>query len=219
MKGMTLHDMVRVASQLRLSTRALRAEMSNLHKLRLPCVLHWDHNHFVVLTRVGKRAVTIHDPALGARKIPLEEVSRRFTGIALEAWPAEGFERKTERARIRILDIVRRTEGFAAAAVQILLMSLFVEIIVIATPIGFQLVLDEVIVADDRNLLVLIALGLGLSCLPGGYGLHPLLGHHGRRCQAHLAVEDGPVRPLAAPASQLLRTAPCGRPGFALYLS
>ena len=75
--------------------------MSNLNELRLPCVLHWDHNHFVVLTRVGKRAVTIHDPALGARKIPLEEVSRRFTGIALEAWPAEGFERKTERARIR----------------------------------------------------------------------------------------------------------------------
>ena len=90
MKGMTMHDMVRVASQLRLSTRALRAEMSNLNKLRLPCVLHWDHNHFVVLTRVGKRAVTIHDPALGARKIPLEEVSRRFTGIALEAWPAVG---------------------------------------------------------------------------------------------------------------------------------
>src|SRR3954453_5283793 len=42
MKGMTMHDMVRVASQLRLSTRALRAEMSSLNKLRLPCVLHWD---------------------------------------------------------------------------------------------------------------------------------------------------------------------------------
>jgi ATP-binding cassette, subfamily B, bacterial CvaB/MchF/RaxB len=162
MKGMTMHDMVRVASQLRLSTRALRAEMSNLDQLRLPCVLHWDHNHFVVLTRVGRRVVTIHDPALGARKIPLEEVTRRFTGIALEVWPAHGFERKTERARIRLLDIMGRTEGFAAAAIQILAMSLFIEIVVIATPIGFQLVLDEVIVADDRNLLVLIALGLGL---------------------------------------------------------
>ncbi|MGV2184589.1 hypothetical protein [Rhizobium rhizogenes] len=27
--------------------------------MRLPCVLHWDHNHFVVLTRVGVRGVTI----------------------------------------------------------------------------------------------------------------------------------------------------------------
>jgi ATP-binding cassette subfamily B protein RaxB len=162
MKGMTMHDMVRVASQLRLSTRALRAEMSNLYQLCLPCVLHWDHNHFVVLTQVGKRSLTIHDPALGARKISLDEVSRRFTGIALEAWPAHGFERKTERARVRIFDIVRRTEGFASTALQILMMSLFIETMVIATPLGFQIVLDEVVVADDSDLLVLIALGLGL---------------------------------------------------------
>jgi ATP-binding cassette subfamily B protein RaxB len=162
LKGMTLHDIVRLAAQMRLSTRALRAEMSHLKELRLPCILHWDHNHFVVLTKVGRRTVTIHDPAQGRRKIPLEEVGRRFTGIVLEAWPTEGFERKTERARIRLFDIVRHTEGFAAAATQILLISLFLESIVIATPIGFQLVLDEVIVANDYNLLVLIALGFGL---------------------------------------------------------
>jgi ATP-binding cassette subfamily B protein RaxB len=162
LKGMTMHDMLRVASQLRLSTRALRAEMSNLSQVRLPCILHWDHKHFVVLTRVDKHTAVIHDPALGKRKISTEEVSRRFTGIVLEAWPAEGFERKTERARIRLLNLIWRTEGFAAATAQILMMSLLLEIISIGIPIGFQLVLDEVIVANDRNLLVLIALALGL---------------------------------------------------------
>ena len=110
LKGMTLHDIVRLAAQMRLSTRALRVEMSHLKQLRLPCILHWDHSHFVVLTKVGRRTVTIHDPALGRRKILLEEVGRRFTGIVLEAWPTEGFERKTERARIRLFEIVRHTE-------------------------------------------------------------------------------------------------------------
>lgn len=162
LKGMTLHDVVRVASQLRLSTRALRVEMSHLKQLRLPCILHWDHSHFVVLTGVGARAAIIHDPASGRRKITLEEVSRRFTGVALEAWATEDFERKTERARIRVFDLLRRTEGFAFATIQILAMSLFLELIVIATPLAFQLILDDVIVADDRSLLVLIALGLGL---------------------------------------------------------
>jgi ATP-binding cassette, subfamily B, bacterial CvaB/MchF/RaxB len=161
-KGMTLHDIVRIASQLKLSTRALRAEMSNLDELKLPCILHWDHSHFVVLTGVSRRTMTIHDPALGRRKVTAEEVSRRFTGVVLEAWPTEKFERKTERARIRVLDLRSRTEGFAAAVAQIAIMSLLIEIIIIATPIGFQLVLDEVIVANDQNLLVLIALGLGL---------------------------------------------------------
>src|SRR4051812_48481718 len=46
LKGMTLHDVVRLAAQLRLSTRALRADISSLKQLRLPCMLHWDHKHF-----------------------------------------------------------------------------------------------------------------------------------------------------------------------------
>jgi ATP-binding cassette, subfamily B, bacterial CvaB/MchF/RaxB len=162
LKGMTLHDIVRVAAQLRLSTRALRLDMVHLKQLRLPCILHWEHSHFVVLTRVGARSVTIHDPAFGRRQVAVEQVSQQFTGIALEAWATKGFERKTERVRIRAFDILRRTEGFGAAAAQILVMSLALEAIIIAIPLAFQLVLDDVIVTDDRRLLMLIAFGLGL---------------------------------------------------------
>jgi ATP-binding cassette subfamily B protein RaxB len=147
---------------LRLATRALRAEVAHLRRLRLPCILHWDHNHFVVLTAVRAGSMVIHDPAVGRRDVPLPEVDKRFTGIALEAWPTQGFEAKTERARVRIWDLMRRTNGFAAAATQVLMMSLIIEAIVIAIPIGFQMVLDDVVVADDRDLLTLIVLALGL---------------------------------------------------------
>jgi ATP-binding cassette subfamily B protein RaxB len=162
LRGTTLHDLVRMASSMRLATRALRAELPHLRRLRLPCILHWDHNHFVVLTRVRARRMVIHDPGVGRRNVPVQEVNKRFTGIVLEAWPTEGFERKTERARVRILDLLRRTDGFAAVAAQVLTMSLVLEAIGIAIPIAFQLVLDDVVVSDDRDLLTLIALGLGL---------------------------------------------------------
>jgi ATP-binding cassette, subfamily B, bacterial CvaB/MchF/RaxB len=162
LRGTTLHDLVRIASNMRLATRALRAELPHLRRLRLPCILHWDHNHFVVLGRVGSRRAVILDPAVGRRQIPLQEVDRRFTGIVLEAWPTEGFERKTERARVRIWELLRRTDGFAAAATQVLAMSLVLEAVGIAIPIGFQLVLDDVVVSNDRDLLTLIALGIGL---------------------------------------------------------
>jgi ATP-binding cassette subfamily B protein RaxB len=162
LRGTTLHDLVRVASSMQLATRALRAELPHLRRLRLPCILHWDHNHFVVLTRVGARRMVIHDPGVGRRYVPVQEVNKRFTGVVLEAWPTQGFERKTERARVRIWELLRRTDGFAAAATQVLTMSLVLEAIGIAIPIGFQLVLDDVVVSDDRDLLTLIALGLGL---------------------------------------------------------
>jgi ATP-binding cassette subfamily B protein RaxB len=162
LRGSTLHDLVRLASAMQLATRAVRAELPHLRRLRLPCVLHWDHNHFVVLTGFSRRRMIIHDPAVGRRYVPVQEVDKRFTGVVLEAWPTEGFERKTERARVRIWDLLRRSHGFAAAAAQILAMSLVLEAIGIAIPIGFQLVLDDVVVSDDRDLLTLIALGIGL---------------------------------------------------------
>jgi ATP-binding cassette subfamily B protein RaxB len=161
-RGTTLHDLVRIASTMGLATRALRADMPHLNRLRLPCILHWDHSHFVVLTRVGRRRVVIHDPAIGRRSVPKEEVSKRFTGVVLEAWPADGFERKTERARVRVWDLLRRSHGFAAVATQVLVMSLVLEAMGLVLPIGFQLVLDEVVVSNDQDLLTLIALGLGL---------------------------------------------------------
>jgi ATP-binding cassette subfamily B protein RaxB len=162
LRGTTLHDLVRMASTMRLATRALRAELPHLRRLRLPCILHWDHNHFVVLIGVGSRRMVIHDPGVGRRSVPVQEVSRRFTGVVLEAWPTDGFERKTERARVRVWDLLRRTHGIAAAATKVLVMSLVLEAIGIAIPISVQLVLDDVVVSDDQDLLTLIVLGLGL---------------------------------------------------------
>lgn len=161
-RGANLHDLMRIASDLKLATRAIRAEPAHLRRVRSPCVLHWDHNHFVVLVRLGPRRAIILDPAVGRRSVSLKELDRRFTGIVLEAWPADGFERKSERARVRIWELMRRTDGFAAAATRILAMSLVLEAITVVMPIGFQLVLDDVVVSDDRDLLVLIAVGLGL---------------------------------------------------------
>jgi ATP-binding cassette, subfamily B, bacterial CvaB/MchF/RaxB len=162
LRGTTLHDLVRIASGMRLATRALRAELPHLRRLRLPCILHWNHNHFVVLTRVRGRRMVIHDPAIGRRNVLIEEVNKRFTGIVLESWPTAGFERKKELARVRIWDLLRGTDGFPAAASQVLMMSLVLEAIGIAIPIGFQLVLDDVVVSNDIDLLVMITLGIGL---------------------------------------------------------
>src|ERR1700755_3375146 len=67
LKGMTLHDVVQLAHKLKLSTRALRLDIADLRNLRLPCILHWDHMHFVVLTSVSGRGLTIHDPSVGRR--------------------------------------------------------------------------------------------------------------------------------------------------------
>lgn len=161
-QGMTLQDIVRLASNIQLATRALRVDIQQLRRLRLPCILHWNHNHFVVLTRVRPRWVTINDPAVGRRRISIAEVSERFTGVALEAWPTKEFERKTERARIQITRLLRHTDGLISAAAHILAISLVLECVTLGLPVGFQIVLDDVVVSNDANLLTLVAIGLTL---------------------------------------------------------
>src|SRR5690606_26990837 len=114
--------------------------------LRLPCILHWEHNHFVVLTTVRMRGIVIHDPAQGRRFIPTVEVKKKLTGVALEAWPAPEFRKRDERLTLHVSDLVKRTAGFGQAALQVISVSMFLEIIGIAMPVGLQIVLDEVIV-------------------------------------------------------------------------
>ena len=65
LKGATLIDLVRIADQIGLAARPLRLELDELAQLRLPCILHWDLNHFAVLTSVGPHGAIIHDPAVG----------------------------------------------------------------------------------------------------------------------------------------------------------
>ena len=49
LKGATLSFIMQAAGRLNLAPRPLRAELEDLPKLRTPCVLHWDMNHFVPL--------------------------------------------------------------------------------------------------------------------------------------------------------------------------
>jgi ATP-binding cassette subfamily B protein RaxB len=83
-KGATLQQLIAHAGALNFSSRPLRLEIDELAQLALPCILHWDLNYFVVLKKVGRGHITILDPAVGERRLPLAEVSRHFTGVALE---------------------------------------------------------------------------------------------------------------------------------------
>jgi ATP-binding cassette subfamily B protein RaxB len=162
LKGTTLRDLMSLAGETGLSTRALRLELSDLRKLRRPCILHWGLNHFVVLREVGRKTVTIHDPAYGRRTLELDEVSREFTGIALEAVPNERFVRRDERSDLRLRHLFRHIAGIRSALAGILVLSLGIEIIAMLLPIGSQIVIDEVIVSADQDLLVTIAIAIGI---------------------------------------------------------
>jgi len=165
LKGATLKQLIDIAGQMNLASRPLRLELEELSELRTPCILHWDLNHFVVLTRVGKRHIEILDPAQGERRLTLAEASPHFTGVALELTPTPAFERRVEKQSISLATLMGRVVGLKRSLVQILVLALGLEVFALASPFFMQWVVDGAVVSADRDLLLLLALGFALLML------------------------------------------------------
>jgi ATP-binding cassette, subfamily B, bacterial CvaB/MchF/RaxB len=159
LKGVTLKQISRLAESIDLTARGVQAPLEGLGSLRLPAILHWDMNHFVVLTKVTRKDIEVHDPARGRRLLKLAEVSRHFTGVALELTPTPGFRPRDERERISAWQLLGAARSFKGTIAQIFLISLALEVFAIASPFFLQLVVDRVIVGRDVDFLTVLGVG------------------------------------------------------------
>ena len=165
LKGATLSQIMAVAAKLQFSCRPLRLELSHLGQLQLPCILHWDLNHFVVLCRVGKRGVTVLDPASGKTHLTLDEFSKHFTGIALELSPGVDFKREIAPHPISLSQLTGRVSGIWRSLGLVLMLSIALQVFVLLAPFLMQWVVDHALIAADRDLLTVLGIGFLLAML------------------------------------------------------
>ncbi|TCJ17992.1 peptidase domain-containing ABC transporter [Parasulfuritortus cantonensis] len=164
-KGTTLGHLIGMANAMQMATRPVKLELEDMAQLRMPCILHWNFNHFVVLKEVNTKGIVIHDPAFGIRKLNWEEVSDSFTGVALELWPNTGFKAATFKQHIKLRELMGNVTGLYKSFGQVLLLALSLEVFALVSPFFLQWVIDNVIVTADRDLLTTLALGFGLLML------------------------------------------------------
>jgi ATP-binding cassette subfamily B protein RaxB len=165
LKGATLAYLMQVAGALHLAPRPLRLELEELTQLRVPCVLHWNQNHFVVLKSTDSRGAVIHDPAFGVKRLTLAEISKHFTGIALELSPTSDFRPADERRRIRLRDLMGPVEGLKRSLSQVFILALALQAIAVVSPFYMQWAIDGAVVSADRDLLSVLGLGFLLLCV------------------------------------------------------
>jgi len=166
-RGANLADILGIADALTLSTRALKLELEDINTLQLPAVLHWDMTHFVVLKKVTKNALTINDPAVGERTYGLNQASRHFTGIAVEFTPSAGFVPQTQILRSKLKDLFVKYPGFTASVVQLLVLSVCLQMVSVGSAFFMQVVIDESLTKQDADILKILAGGFLLLALTG----------------------------------------------------
>ncbi len=165
LKGATLAFLMQVAGRLDLAPRPLKLELDELPQLRAPCILHWDLNHFVVLKSADARGAVVHDPAFGVRRLPMGEVSKHFTGIALELAPTARFRPVDERRSLRLRDLTGPVVGLKRSLAQVFVLALALQAIAIVSPFYMQWAIDGAVVAADRDLLSVLGLGFLLLAI------------------------------------------------------
>lgn len=162
LRGSNLQQLIRIAGELGFATRPVRLELEQLSKLETPCILHWDLNHFVVLRKVGRRGAVILDPAVGERRLQLSEVSKHFTGFALELDRTEGFQAIKPGKRTSLRALMGRVRGLKRSVAHMLLLSGLLELFTVVTPLLSQLVVDDAISSHDESLLTATVLAFAL---------------------------------------------------------
>lgn len=159
LKGTNLAQLGHYAQNLGFSCRPLRLDLDEMSKLRLPCILHWNMNHFVVLEKVQRGRLYLLDPAVGRRVTSWTEASTHFTGIALELTPNTSFQPAQQKTRIRLRDLIGRAAGLKRALGNIFILALALEIVALLSPQVTQWVVDGALVSADHDLLLIAVLG------------------------------------------------------------
>lgn len=165
-KGATLEGISKFAVKLELRTRPVQVPLESVDALQLPCIIHWDLNHFVVLKSIRARKIVVHDPANGVRSLSLEEFADHFTGIACEVWPSPQFKAQDTRIRFSLLSLMGRVVGLKRGLAQVLLLGIAIQICLLFAPLFLQIVVDEVLFTADQNLLTIVGIGfIGLTLI------------------------------------------------------
>ncbi|AWH43598.1 peptidase domain-containing ABC transporter [Stenotrophomonas sp. ZAC14A_NAIMI4_1] len=165
LRGAALSHIIDVGAKLGFRCRPLSLDMEHLSQLCLPCIVHWDLNHFVVIEKVHQKSVTVLDPAFGKRKLSFAEVSRHFTGIALELHPTAEFQVTPSPAAVSIKQLTGKIEGLWRSIGLLLLLSIALQVFVLIAPFFMQWTVDQALVASDEDLLTVLGLGFGLATL------------------------------------------------------
>jgi ATP-binding cassette subfamily B protein len=162
--GVTARQIIEAGELFHLRGRGVKLDADDLALLTPGAtILHWEFQHFVVLARVGPTHVEIVDPAVGRRKLTLDEVRRAFTGVALLFEPTDLF--RAQAGPATLVPAIKRLVLGSGLLRRIVAVSLVMQVTGLALPVLTGQVIDRVLPRGDLGLLAVLLLGLGAMVL------------------------------------------------------
>lgn len=169
-QGTTMANMI-VASKA-LGFKTLAAELPYpqlLNKVTLPCILHWEKEHYVVLYRISDKYAWLSDPAMsGKLKIKIKDFLHSWQiaegsdigrVLLLESTPAFEDQQSIAEQPASLWSLLPYLKLHQKSLVPIGLSLVLASVFSLIIPLLTQLIVDKGINGKNTNLLFLICIG------------------------------------------------------------
>lgn len=167
-QGVTLLGISDAAERIGLQSLAVKTTFDRLIRdVPLPCIAHWNEDHFVVIYRVSRKHVWIADPALGKFKLTKEEFLENWAsdreeeeevGVLLLLEPMAEFDvrdgEQVNKAGFRY--VIYYFKKYRSLIAQLLLGLIVGSILQVVFPFLLKAIVDVGISTIDAGFIVLI---------------------------------------------------------------
>ena len=169
--GTDLYTLSEVAQMFGFESDGYETSYEWIPKVKLPCICHYEGNHFVVVYKANEQKVWIADPAFGKAIMMKDEFIKRWNGVLLTVEPTDLVfknkdvmdlleKRRQELREVRKNFYTALLYPYKGVLTEIALATLVIQILALVLPMFTRTIVDQVIVYQDRPLLFAILAAL-----------------------------------------------------------
>jgi ATP-binding cassette subfamily B protein len=151
-QGVTLLGINKAAEELGFKTLPMKIELDTfINEAQLPCIVHWQQKHFVVVYKIKKNKIYIADPGKGKVKLTKEDFVNNWSpngkeGIALFLQPTEKFyqqQENHERSKNGLINLLHYITRFKKFVMQLGIGALLGSLLNLIFPFLTQALVDH----------------------------------------------------------------------------
>ncbi len=162
--GSKASNILKAARAYGFETRGLRMEPKGLKEAKLPAIIFWNFNHFLVVEGYGPKGVYLNDPASGPRRVSWEEFDSSFTGVLLELEPTDELTKEGSPPSL-VKGLSSRFHGGTSAIVLCLLAGIGLLVPGLLVPAATRIFVNDVLSQGNRSWLPILIVGVGLAAV------------------------------------------------------
>ena len=159
--GASALGIAKAARRFGLNVNAYSIDTENLKYIKLPAIIHWNFNHFVVLECSAPKAFEIVDPAIGRYHVNKEEFNKSFTGVVITFEPNVDFAPSKGKSRFSgYRYLFKYLSKHLNLVFQIVTTSILIQIVGLALPLFTKIVIDSILPVQSLPLLAIFGSGM-----------------------------------------------------------